>query len=256
MTTQHEKDWALLNAFADGELDKDEATIIEARLAVDADLRNDLQRIRELKLQLASFRPVESDVEFADEPEVKRGWYRRAIAAAAAIIAIAVFLAAYAWYPQVRGFEGIAIAAHEQFSRSTYIVEERHVAKVVSTGNAFEFKAPDLTDSRLFLVDVQNTIVDHNDSINLHYRGLRGCRLTLVALAGGLPTDVPAPAGRLMHVWSYGGYSFAILATGMDPERFDSVAKFAQATIRNDMRNQRDLRIAMAEKYRTARPCV
>ena len=255
MTMQRENDWILLNAFADGELDNDDVARIEARLAADPNLRDELHRIRSLKLRLASLRPVEDKNAFAGVGKFKFGTSRRAMAVAAAILAIAVFLAAYTWRPE-QGLDTIAVAAHERFSRTTYVVEERHVAKVVSTGNAFEFKAPDLTDSRLFLVDVQNTSVDDITAINLHYRGLRGCRLTLVALAGHAPTEEPTAANHLMRVWSYGGFLFAILASGMDPDRFESVARYAQATIRDDLRREREFRTAMAEKYRSARPCA
>jgi hypothetical protein len=47
-----------------------------------------------------------------------------------------------------------------------------------------------------------------------------------------------------------------VIAHGMDPERFRSVADYARAEIADSARDADELRIAMADGYRDAQPCV
>lgn len=256
-----EKDWSSLCAYADGELASDEAAALEARLAREPDLIHGLERIRDLKRGLAALRPSESepDAGVDGDHSKMRGRPVRwvAIAAAAAFAAVlGVFATASIWKPGEERQAMDAMAIHQRLSAATYVVDERPVQRIVSGGNAFEFRAPDLTGSKLYLVDVMTMRDGETDIIGMHYRGMRGCRLTIVATYNAGAAWEPPSGGGLIRTWSHDGVEFAVVANGMDADRFASIADFARASIRDEIRRQRDLRTAMVKSYRAARPCA
>ena len=54
---------------------------------------------------------------------------------------------------------------------------------VVSTRHSrLEFQAPDLSASRLYLVETRLAGSGAHQTVAMHYRGMRGCRLTVVAI--------------------------------------------------------------------------
>jgi anti-sigma factor RsiW len=257
-----EHDWLRLCAYADDELPADEVAALEARLATEPDLEHELERIRDLKRDLATLRPAETIVK--SEPglhrfrkHVRRS--RRAVVAAVAVFAV-VLAAALATVPVWRAGEDMqaldAMAIHQRLSEATYVVDERPVKRIVSGGSAFEFRAPDLTGSRLYLVDVMTSRAGETDVIGMHYRGMRGCRLTIVATYNAGMAGDPPSGGGLIRTWSHDGVDFAVIANGMDEGRFASIADYARSSIRDEIRRRRDLRTAMVESYRAARPCA
>lgn len=252
-------DWQLLNAYSDGELAPDETAALEVRLREEPDLVRALNRIRAVKRELKSLCPAEATVpEPANTNRVSRVMLRAAAVAAVIVIALGLGAGLLVWRGSAPMWVEQAERMHGVLSHNAYVVEERPIVQLVSTGTSLEFHAPDLTASHLYLVDIMTSDEAHRQAIALHYRGMRGCRLTIVAIeAAGSPDRDDNPAdGTLIADWSYGGFRFAVIAQGMDADRFASVADYAQAAIAESVREEDDLRVAMADRYQNAQPCV
>lgn len=258
MVVRGDEDWLLLNAYADGELGDAARGDLERRLANEPHLSSRLQQVARLKAELRKLRTATAPSAPAGQaPPPRWRWSLTAAAAAAVVAAFAIALGAltagaptdpHSWLAR-------AVAMHARLSTAAYVVEERHVSRIVSTGRTLEFHAPDLTGSRLFLVDIALSEPGDGEAVGLHYRGMHGCRLTIAAIEsdGGAPSV--RDAGPLVRTWSFDGFGFAVVANGMDVDRFNSVADYAQAALERDTRQRRDLRIAMSETYRNAGPC-
>ncbi|MEP0321912.1 anti-sigma factor family protein [Bauldia litoralis] len=252
-------DWERLNSFVDEELPESDAQAFERRLAADPDLKNELEGLRDLKRGLARLHPPSMEAPPAPAIGVGSTFPKRAAAIAAAIV-LAVAIAAGALVfgsgptPWLRHAETL----HAEQSRRAYLVEERYVVQTVSSGHALEFRAPDLTASRLYLVNVDTSPWDDRESIAMHYRGLHGCRLTVVAIEATADAAVDGAAGdSLLRTWAHDGFMFAVIANGMDRGRFESVADYTQAAVIDSTRDNDDrMRTAMAERQRRAAPCA
>lgn len=257
----HDNDeWRHLNAYVDGELAEDDTNAFEQRLAGDPALRDKLEQLRDLKHRLARMRPAPAAPAHQQPSRPRRG-VRTAVAAAAAVIALAVLstIGAILLQPADVTWLEYARTLHAEQSRQAYLVEERYVTQTVSSGHALAFRPPDLTASRLFLVDIATPGFDDREAISLHYRGLNGCRLTIVAIeAAGDTDELPADVGvdGLIRAWNRGGFGFAVIAEGMDTDRFASVADYAEAVIAVPVVEDQEMRTAMAEIHHASRPCA
>ncbi len=257
MTRDQQRDWELLNAYCDSELNAADQAALERRLEHEPALRQDLNRLHNLKRELAGLRPPEPDG-MAVQAATSRKRLKGALASTAALLVIAALTVAVlvAWPSAQRNWLQTAMDMHDTLSHQTYVVEEGHVTQIVSSGRDLAFSAPDLTASRLYLVDVVTSTADGGDAVAMHYRGMRGCRLTVVALPEHPDGEQPDELGGLIHAWSYSGYNFAVIAVGMDAQRFASVASYAEAAVIDAVRRHRELQIAMTESYNAARPCA
>ena len=234
-----ESDWALLNAYVDGELPRHEASKLAARLETEPALSAEYERLRGLKGDLSS---------------LGAGRFRRrpwttpvaAVAAAAACLLLLGWIGVADgpwWQPQPLTVEAI----HRDFA-----VETADVAPLPSAGASFAgIRAPDLSSSNLTLVALRRLGAEGEEGAAWHYRGRRGCRITLVA------GPVAAEAGRfaLARRWRAGGTDVAIVAEGMDPDRFAAIADLAEARTRGTEDGEK-LRVAVVERTASAAPCA
>lgn len=241
-----ENDWLLLTAYADNELEGADLAAFEERLASEPRLQIELDRIRKLKRDLRSLRPFEAATKHQQRERMTVKWLHTGTMVAAACL-IAVAMALFAWRYVRPGLEDRIFALHNQLARQTYVVDERKADRVVSTGRSFEFNAPDMTPSRLFLVDVESATAGDRDLVGLHYRGLKGCRMTLVAFEGAQVAVSAARDGYLTRTWSHGGFGFVLIAGGMDAQRFKAVGEYAEAVIEEGLQQQGTLRLAMSQ---------
>lgn len=257
--SHEDSDWRILNAFADGELADAEARRFEQRLTEEPELRSELGRVRDLKRKLAAMRPLP---ETAIEPVAAAPrWHSRVAAAAAAVVAILalIVIAETQFMRDHSTWLEHAVVLHGEQSQRAFVVDERHVVQTVSSGRSLEFRAPDLTESRLFLVEIASSLWNDRETITIHYRGLRGCRLTVAAIeAGAAPGEMAGSNGpdALMRTWTYDGFHFAVIADGMDVDRFARIADYVNAAVKVPVIEDRRMRTAMAESYREARPCA
>lgn len=103
--------------------------------------------------------------------------------------------------------------------------------------------APDLTGARLFLVNSQILQHDMNgQQILLHYRGLRGCSLSL--LAQRKDQDVPLSNelgndGQDVSHWAADGWELALVSKGMDQARLTMIRNYLRDSIHRQF-NQND----------------
>lgn len=250
-----ENDWVLLNGFVDGELDAALSAALQTRLGEEPELQAELDRILKLKDSLASLRPAEAApaMDAGDGKRAKKTRARAFAAVAACLLAAVIGFSAWQ-YLLPPSLEDSVFSVHERLARQTYVVEEGKVQKVVSTGRAFEFRAPDMTASRLFLVDVETGRAGESDMVGLHYRGMRGCRLTLIAVDGASDALPLERDGLLVRNWAAGGFGFVMIASGMDAERFEAVGEYAEAVIREELRRLQGFRLAMSKT--ASRPCA
>lgn len=252
-------EWQQLNAYADGELPEPEARAFELVLDEKPELQRELVHLRELKQRLARLHP--SPVEPA-RPRPPRALRRTQMAAAmaAAVTAIA-FLSVIAVFllPERTTWIDYARALYEEQSKQAFVVQEHYVVQTVSSGHSVEFRPPDLTASRLYLVNIATPGWDDREAIALHYRGLRGCRLTIAAIETDGPDSASAAAPAtdgLIRTWHYEGFGFAVVADGMDPDRFDAIADYAKSVIVAPTIDDTHMRTAKIESQRASRPCA
>ena len=233
-------DWALLNAFVDGELPRHEASKLAARLDAEPALSAEYRRLRVLKGDLSRLG--------ADRAR-GRSWIVPAAAAAVACLLLLGwigFAGGLWWQPQTLTVE----AVHRDFSAQNYDAEGGPVP-LPSAGAVFAgIRAPDLSSSNLTLVALRR-LGDDGEGAAWHYRGRRGCRITLVA---GPVAAEPGPFA-LARRWRAGGTDLAIVAEGMDPDRFTAIADLAEARTRGLGDGER-LRVAVLERTATAAPCA
>jgi len=252
-------EWQQLNAYADGELPESEARAFEYLLGKKPGMQRDLMQLRELKQRLAKLHPSPAEpARLGPAPPFRRAQMAAAIAAGVAAVtilsAIAVFL-----LPERTPWIAHARALHEEQSTQAFVVDEHYVAQTVSSGHSLEFRPPNLTALRLYLVNITTPGWDDREAIALHYRGLRGCRLTIVAIEGGVveaPSATAAATDSLIRTWHHDGFGFAVIADGMDPDRFDAIANYAKSAIVTPTTDSRQMRTAMIESQRTSRPCA
>lgn len=253
-------EWQDLNAYADGELPDAEAQAFEKRLAVDPDLRQELDRLRDVKRKLARMRPSQTETTH-QSPAYSTVGFRKFAAIAATFVAV-VALSTIGFLligSEPTGWLQQARALHSEQSHKAYVVEERYIPQMVSSGHALEFPAPDLTASRLYLVEIATQLWNNRETIAMHYRGLRGCRLTFVAIEARDGDDMLLKSddtGSLIRNWTHAGFEFVVIADGMDSDRFASVAAYTEIATIEASRPDDQMQTAMAESRRNARPCA
>ncbi len=252
MTELSEIDWELINAYADGELSAEDEIEISRRLPHDAVLAAALAEVHATKSALSLIRPVE---EPAPTARSSSGTRRLALAAS---LAAAVALGAFYQFGGVgEDWRDAPADLHAALSANTYVLPEGGAMPVVSTARIGDLEVFDLSSSRLTLVDVRTTRRGDRDVVAMHYRGRRGCRLTVVALEAlqDDPSQLPARHDGLGARWSVGRAHFYVLASGMDRDRFDTIVAYAMAeSYRLDRRDT--LELAMRDATDKAQPCA
>ncbi len=91
--------------------------------------------------------------------------------------------------------------------------------------------------------------------IALHYRGARGCRVTLIADRGPPAEPEDLSAFDLTHRWSTPATRYTLVADGMDRHRFAAIGAFAEALSRTS-EEAPSLRLALEERTAQAVPCA
>jgi anti-sigma factor RsiW len=255
--TREDTEWQTLNAYVDGELSAADMDTFKQHIAKEPRLQMDVEAVLDLKRALTRMRPSVAEARRpAPARPARRRLYYAAVAATFVGFAVAAVAAMLPAPAETTWFED-AKALHAELARQAYVVEERYVVQTISSGHALAFRPPDLTASRLYLVDIANSDSDSGETISMHYRGLNGCRLTIVAIeTGGEQLASPAELGALTRIWHRDGFAFAVIANDMDAQRFSAVADYAEAAIGVPSVDDRRQRIAMAETLSTARSCA
>lgn len=250
--TLSDRDWDLLSAYADDELEADARQALEKRLVSEPDLCNAHDRIQRSKSALSNMRPRLTP----PEPEIHS--LGRACAIAASIMLAIGISAGTLWFINAgvseRAGDLAATDWHMEFTTKSYVVEQGGVIKLAVGAPLGFVEAPDLSTSNLVLVDVRLHQQDDGESVAMHYRGFNGCRLTLVAEPNGKPATVTTDS-FLYRRWTTDKAHFSLIADTMDPDRFDAIAVFVEAQIRASEERER-FAVATANATARAKPCA
>lgn len=239
-----DKDWDLLSAYADGELDDAVRCNLEARLAAESELAAELERIRRSKRVLQEMRPRPGT-----SPRVRSGPI--GLAVAASVLLVIGLAAGGVW---LRAGPGPGFDPHAAFAAKSYVLDGRSSLHFAA-GSALGFAvAPNLSASNLVLVDVRVRESEAGESVAMHYRGYGGCRLTLIAEPAGLPAR-ETPTHAMLRDWTTAKARFRLVADMMDQLRFDAIADFAEAQVQL-LEDRERLRVAMADATAIATPCA
>ena len=254
-----EKDLAHLNALADGELGGNALTTLNQRLEAEPHLKAAYEEIREVKRKLGSL-SFERDGRGTAGPKASGLPHWRTLAIAASVVGLAVVATLIAGdYAGRSNPMRRPVDWHHQLSAGDYVVNRDHAPQFVSFGTASDFQVPDLSGAMLFLVELRTTgEARDNSGAVLHYRGLGGCRLTLwVGRVGDWPERWPGAASRtaLRH-WRIGDGSYALVASGMDLQRFAAIADYVEALTTLDAERAKKAGTAMADAYADSARCA
>ena len=250
--TLSDKDWEQLSAYADGELDPAARAALEDRLAREPALADALEQLDGLKSSLAELRPAPGRVAATPVSPPARRWGRILVPAALAA-GLALFI-----LPLTLPDDGewkSAVAWHEDFAAREVALDSTTGILPASLNADMEAKAPDLTPSGLQLVAVETAGVGDKRHLAAHYRGLRGCRLTLHATDLGDDPAADVPGHFMLHRWQTGGLRYTLLARGMDQARFEAIARFSEHRTRSQG-GAGDLQLAMETTSAAAPPCA
>ncbi|WP_119420205.1 hypothetical protein [Desertibaculum subflavum] len=239
-------DWVTLNAYVDGELSPGEHAAVAAAIASDAELA---RRVASLaRLRVATAEAFAAEIDGIAMPSVPasaiRPRYRRAGLAAAAVLALAVSM--LAWWTLDRP-DDQALQAHLGWAAAP-----EH--SVIAAAQRGAIEIPDLADAGLRVAHVAAT----GDTMHIGYLGSRGCRVSLwVTPDDEVRTRRDERQGdALIARWSYGGHSYAAIATGMPAARFAVIASsLEQATIERRMPDDAT-RLALQSGRDQSAPCL
>lgn len=253
MSEALDRDWELINAYADDELPAEDREALERRLAEEPALQDMLGEVQGLSAALAALKPQSADVRMpaaaaAVAPVPVPANRRRAPLIRAASVALAL-MAGGALLTAALQPPSSAIGWHQAFLDEDYGPVEGPLPAASALRYSDSTGAPDLRLASLFLVDRRKTA---RGSYASHYSGRNGCRLTVLSTEGAAPA-APPDENAFHESWTAGGRSFAVIATGMDKRRFNAVAAFIREVTRSAAQQQ-DL-LAMKTSAETAAPC-
>lgn len=247
-------DWTELNALVDGALDARRAAELRRQAERDPRLAAEIATLFELKQQTAG--ALASGVgPLPPLPEAVRktgGWSRPGTWAAAAALVLILAAGVLLWSDGPPGAPPLAWLERAEAEHRAWLAEAPAVpaAAILPAALASEAERFDLSLAGLTLVTARSG----DDGSYLGWIGDRGCRLGLWI--------APAPAGlaaaltsRDRHElqlasWQVEGRGFALLATDMDPRRFEVVARLLAGRTRGEDS------VAAADADSLTLPCV
>ncbi|MEX3007321.1 hypothetical protein [Hoeflea sp. TYP-13] len=255
MNKLSDKDREYLNALADDELSEVQAREWQERIQREPELKAAYDEIVSVKQKIASLAPdIAIERKYSAANSGIRKW---AVAAGVAAIVFTGALTLWLQSAPATAPQGI-VAWHKLLSNEEYVVGETDQPLFVSLGQSADVPIPDLTAWRLYLVDHRVVELDAEArQAVFHYRGLRGCRLTLWY---GARTDTTSsgatPDGTDNYRrWLAGPTDISIVAGGMDAERFRSIADYVEMLTKISADPDGQTRIATAEGYENAARC-
>jgi len=216
MSELNERDWELVNAYHDGELEAAEAQRLEGRLASEPALSDALENLSDVSTSLGALRPVRS-VTSAPSSEAGNDKWRPARwlagTAVAAALALAVILG-----PDLVAKPSV-FDIHADLVSQTFSVDGSDVRLAVTETS---IAAPDLTSANLTPVSLRAI---EGGSVT-HYAGRNGCRLSYFRGAFLMGDDSLSEGNQLATWTTDSDVQHMIVATRMDPAKFDAIATY------------------------------
>jgi|GEM_PF-4129856 len=253
--TQDASDWEMLNAYADEELSTDDRLLIEQRLKDDAlftEMLNDIIYVKKNVNRLHS-PGVQNNV--IDLVRKKASFKKWAIAASVSLLLLGGSLALID--SREDNFAEMATDFHITLSQIKYNPEAKIIQARAWKNSNLGLIPPDLTGARLFLVQVDQGDRNPANSTIMHYRGLQGCSLSIVAQKDMEGSDLKTQftSSEFMHYeWQDKKHQFVILTKGMDKKRFLAISEYSHDLFKKQLKNSTDYLMAFA--YKATRPCA
>ncbi len=216
MTQLSDEDWECLSAYHDGELSPKDAQKFRSRLAVEAGLASELMRLREASHSLSALHPVQISV-VQSRPSTTSTASRLGWLTGGALIATVAIVVAMSTLKTDRTS---LLDIHSAFLAETFTVvgSDLRAASVTATP-----ETPNLTGGNLKAVAFSS----FRAGTVAHYSGQNGCRLSY--FRGRVPLDLPTAADSQTYGWSTkDGFHHAIIATGMDVQKFSAISAYLQ----------------------------
>ncbi|MGB1237174.1 MAG: hypothetical protein ACPG4U_03115 [Pseudomonadales bacterium] len=235
-----EEDAILLSALLDDELDSRAKAQLLARLE-----REDVLQQYYVNLQQVQ-RSVRVHKRHAHtDNRTKR--YVPLAAAASFVLALIFTLQWQGNEPVPKPSNSIA-AIHAELAQLPLQFAQHQQAQLLPSTGQTGLIQPDLSLSKLYLVSRSD---DARGRV-LHYRGVNGCKLTLhIDQAEAAPVNTSQWQYRQ---WQLSGYTYQVIASGMDAGRFESVSDFIeQLSLQAQPLDK--FQMAMLSHYRAAQPC-
>ncbi len=209
-----EKDWELLNAYHDDELSRLDVASLERRLSSEPELAAALESVEQVSDSLRKLSPRTAG-SMATTPTNKglRKWAAGGAVAASLIVGVTFAI--------LSDDESGVHEVHQAFLDQTFAFESGDLRTVAGIAHF-----PDLGAANLTFV-ASRTL---EAGTAAHYTGRNGCRLTFLSMSS--PARVPSHLKMQVQQWSYGENYFAILASGMDHEKFVAIAEYLEEETR------------------------
>ena len=233
----NEDDWERVNAFHDGELTGAEAQRFSLRLEREPDLAAALDEVAAASSSLNVLKP-QTRAEAAPIRAVSPLW--RYLGAAA----VFVLMVYGVWSELTRGTS--LIDTHQAFQAQSFDVAAEDIRNVAL---ASRLGVLDLTAANLAPVAARET----GQGSVAHYAGLNGCRLSYFKVDRAL--QLPSGAEAQAVAWTTAdGAHHAIVATGMDLQKFDAIATYLQHVTHDLAQGQ--VYASLTRATENAVPCV
>ncbi|WP_299373820.1 hypothetical protein [uncultured Kiloniella sp.] len=261
-------DWETLNAFIDGELSPSQEVWVKTCAGTDPKVASEISRLRVLKNALAG--SVLKDQDESRSGEKKVIGYRKiagGFSVLAAVIALFMIVSPVGYFSSP-DFDRWALDLHTELSDQSFVVSELEYKPLIAAAVSGSLQAPNLTGSKLYLVDLSIDTFGRDDAIVMHYRGLRGCRVSLLVTPvqndpkkdsgeNHVPfSDLSQAKNLISDFWTGERFRFALLATGMEQKRFDSIATYLKLQGERNLPSSDEAQYAMVQAYAQSNPCV
>lgn len=251
--------WQKLNAYIDGELAPAEAAEIAALVASDRRAAAVVATLARLKATTAQAGLTGAPAEIL--PRQRARPWRAALAAAVAALLVVGGL----WVLPIGDTSDARMAAlverHAQWASEAdgAALDSSSAARVLvglgRLGGTAEI--PDLTDAGLQLARISLFEATGTGGLHIGYVGTRGCRVSLIVEPQ--PAGETRPAGSMsagVASWTVDGVLYTLLASGMHPPRFATIAASAEAATRSRAALGEKLREAMRVERDASPPCL
>lgn len=258
MSNEVKPDWETLNAYVDGELSAAQTAEVESAVAKDPVVRAEVARIAGLKAALQQGPDLGGGT--ASKAAATGASTRTALVAACVALLIGIS-ALLSWQGRGEDWAVWSFQQHQMLSARSFVVQEPAPTPVISTSGKAQLKTPDLSESGLFLVDLSIVSREGHEAVTLHYRGLRGCRLTFVAVTGdaeieGKLSAAIGGAPIVVDRWSGPSFGYLLFASGMDRMRFAAIGAYLRQHMVPVNEPEEELRMALRESYEASAPCA
>lgn len=259
--TSDDQRWQKLNAYVDGELPPAEAADVASQVATDRGVAAAVATLTRLKATAAAagIEGAPAAIAATRAPAARR-W---AMAAAAAVL----MGVSGTWLLYGRDAPDARLAAlierHAAWAEQASVetVDSSTAARVlVGLGRlGVTAEIPDLSDAGLQLARV--AVLDPTGGttgLHIGYVGTRGCRVSLIVEPAVAYHALAAsrPDGAEIASWVVDGVAYTLLASGMHPPRFATIAASAEAATRSRVPAPAEIREALRGQRDASPPCV